>query len=193
MSRAVRLARGLWPNRNPLRRAADRAEAAVGAALLAAFLVGAPTAAVLAGHWAYATGMRTERAEQADRHKVPAVLLQDVPAPAYTPYGMVVLPVLARWSAPDGSSQAGLVSPEGGRAGTTIMVWTDASGHLVSAPLSARQVTRQVALAAVSAPLILGVLLVIAATITRRALDKRRLARWEADWEVTGPLWTSRR
>ncbi len=38
--------RRLWPDRNPLRRAADRAEAAVMAGLLAMFLVGVPLAAV---------------------------------------------------------------------------------------------------------------------------------------------------
>jgi hypothetical protein len=50
---AVRAVRGLWPNRNPLRRTVDRAEAVVVAALAVAFLAGAPLAAVAAGHHAY--------------------------------------------------------------------------------------------------------------------------------------------
>ena len=51
---AVRAVRGLWPDRNPLRRTVDRAEAGVVAALAVAFLAGAPLAAVAAGHYAYA-------------------------------------------------------------------------------------------------------------------------------------------
>ncbi len=72
MSSLARLARGLRPDRNRLRRATDRAEAAVLAGLAAAFLVGAPAAAMTAGHLAAAAGLR---AEQAGRYKVHATLL----------------------------------------------------------------------------------------------------------------------
>ena len=47
---AVRTLRGLWPDRNPLRRTIDRAEAALVAGLAVAFLAGVPLAAVAAGH-----------------------------------------------------------------------------------------------------------------------------------------------
>ena len=42
MSRAARLARGLWPDANPLRRSSDRAEAGLLALLVIVFLAGAP-------------------------------------------------------------------------------------------------------------------------------------------------------
>jgi hypothetical protein len=63
-----RVARGLWPDRNPLRRRCDRAEAAVVAGLAAGLLAGAPLAAAGAGHWVYTAGVHAERAQQAARH-----------------------------------------------------------------------------------------------------------------------------
>ena len=94
-----RLVRGLWPDRNPLRRRCDRAEAAITAALLATFSAGVPIAALAAGNWFYA----------------------------------------------------------------------------------------------MAAILLLALLLLGAGMAARRALDRRRLGAWEADWSVTGPRWTSRR
>ena len=51
-----RFVRGRRFDRNPLRRAADRAETIVLALLLVAFLVGAPLAALASGAWAHAIG-----------------------------------------------------------------------------------------------------------------------------------------
>ena len=42
MARAARTVRGLWPDRNPLRRTLDRIEAAIAGGLAVAFLAGAP-------------------------------------------------------------------------------------------------------------------------------------------------------
>jgi hypothetical protein len=54
--------RRLWPDRNPLRRAADRAEVAVMAGLLAMFMAGVPLATMAAAGWAAANGMHAEQA-----------------------------------------------------------------------------------------------------------------------------------
>jgi hypothetical protein len=75
LARAARAVRRLWPDRNPLKRTADRLEAAVGAGLTVAFLAGAPLAAIAAGNFASSAGSRTTRAQQAAQHQVPAVLL----------------------------------------------------------------------------------------------------------------------
>jgi hypothetical protein len=72
--------RRLWPDRNPLRRAAGRAGAAVMAGLPAMFLAGVPLAAVAAAGRAAANGVHAERA-QARWRQVPAVLLQDARSP----------------------------------------------------------------------------------------------------------------
>lgn len=68
--------RRLRPDRNPLRRASDRAEFAVVVVLLAALLAGAPLTALAAARWAAASGLRAGLA-QPGRRQVTAVLLQD--------------------------------------------------------------------------------------------------------------------
>jgi hypothetical protein len=191
MSWLSRLMRGLRPDRNPLRRATDWAEAALVAGLLAVFLAGTPVVAITAGRLAAAAGMRSE---QAARYRVRAVLLQNVPDPYYSPYGVVAIPALARWTAPDGSSRTGLVNANsGGRAGTTVIIWTSESGRPLGPPLRDGQLSTQVALAAMAAPIALGLVLLIAGMLAIGALNRRRLAAWESDWRVTAPKWTSRK
>src|SRR6516225_8875980 len=68
--------RGLWPDRNPLRRASDRAEAAVVAGLAAALLAGVPLAGFAVGEWSYDASVRAMHAQMAWR-QVSAVLLTD--------------------------------------------------------------------------------------------------------------------
>ena len=53
----TRLARALGLDRNPLRRATDRAEAWIRAALLGSYLIAGPVAALSVGHWAYHAGI----------------------------------------------------------------------------------------------------------------------------------------
>jgi hypothetical protein len=53
----MRLARTLGLDRNPLRRATDRAEAWIRVGLLGVFLIAGPMAALGAGHWAYHAGI----------------------------------------------------------------------------------------------------------------------------------------
>lgn len=187
----TRLIRGLRPDRNPLRRATDRAEAALVVGLLAVFLAGAPVAAITAGHVASAAGSGSA---QPAKHKVRAVLLQDASPPAYSPFGVVMIPTLARWTAPDGSRRTGLINPSsGGRAGTTVTIWTSDSGKLLDPPLRRGQVSAQAALAAMAAPVALGLVLLIAGMLGIGALNRRRLAAWESEWRVTAPKWTSRK
>lgn len=187
----VRLVRGLRPDRNPLRRATDRAEAALVAGLIAAFLAGAPVAAITAAHSAFAAGMRSE---QVARYRVRAILLQDTPDPAYSPYGAVAMPALAWWRAPDGSSRIGLVTPNSfAHAGTPVIVWTTESGRLLGPPLRRGQVLTQTALAATAAFTVLGLAVLIAGMLAMGALNRCRLAGWESDWRVTAPKWTSRK
>ncbi len=108
-------ARRLWPDRNPLRRAADRVEFAIAALLLVALLVGVPLTALTAARWAAASGLRAERA-QAGWHQVPAVLLHDAP----TPPGGLSFPVpwpqvLARWASPAGPRTGKIDAPPGAK------------------------------------------------------------------------------
>ncbi len=81
VTRCGRPLRGLWPDRNPLRRAGP-VEAVIMAGLLAAFLPGAPLAALAAGQ-SSAAGLRAEHAQQSAWHQVPAVLFANVPSQGY--------------------------------------------------------------------------------------------------------------
>ena len=190
--RLSRVIRGLWPDGNPLRRRCDRAEGAIVAALLVGFLAGAPLAALAAGHGAYTASLRTERMQYAARHQTPAILLEDAPAAAFGRYGASPrAAVQAWWAMPGGAPRTGKITvTAGARAGSTVLVWADKSGQLHSPPLQHAKVTSRAVLAAALAPAGLGLLLLYAGKLARRALDRQRLAAWEADWWATGPHWT---
>jgi hypothetical protein len=190
MSPLARFLRGLRPDRNPLRRATDRVEAAVVAGLLAAFLIGSPVVAMMAGHWAMAAGLR---AEQTARYKVRATLLQNAPSPFYSAYGSVVLPAVARWTAPDGTIRVGLVDPPStARAGTAVTIWTSDSGRRIGPPPPRGQARTRAALTAVSAFVALGLVLLVSWLVAIAVVNKRRIAAWDAAWREFGPRWTSR-
>ena len=189
--RARTLIRGLWPDHNPLRRASDRLEAATVACLLVLFLIGAPLVGLFAWQWAAGAGARADQARQTPRYQVAAVLQADA---AYQAYAWTETVVKARWTAPDGTLHVGQVdAPVGMHRGSTVTIWTDRAGHELPAPLRRDQVISQAVLAAVVAPLVLGIALISAGTLTRRLLDRQRLAAWAADWKATGPQWSRQR
>jgi hypothetical protein len=193
-TRLARLIRRWRPDRNPLRRGADRAEAAIMVALLAVFLFGAPVTAIAAGQWAAASGLRAEHA-QAAWHHIPAVLLQNAPAVTRAMFQASVEPrVRAQWTAPAGAPRTGLVyAPAGARAGSTVGIWTDASGRLTGSPVQGGDIVARIATAASLATAAVAAVLAVLGLLARWALDRRRLAAWDAHWSATGPQWTGRR
>ena len=194
LTRLTWLVRGFRLDANPLRRTADRAETAVIAGLLTAFLAGAPLVALGAGHWAAAAGRHAEQV-QATWHRVPAVLLQNTAGLAPVMRQASPEPqVRARWTAPDGSGRIGKVpAGEDGRAGTTVMVWIDSSGRLTGSPLRHADVAGEVVQATVLAAVAFALLLLATGGLARKELDRRRLAAWQAGWLATEPHWTSQR
>jgi hypothetical protein len=165
-------------------------EAAIVAGLLAAFVAGAPLAALAVGNWSHAVGFRVEHAQQSAWHQVPATLFATAPYPGYTGYEAQVP---ARWTAQNGTRvSAEIPAPAGAKAGSTLLVWVDAAGHLTGPPLRHDQVTGQAALAALLAALSVGMLALCAGLVAHSGLERRRLAAWDSDWRVTEPQWTSR-
>jgi hypothetical protein len=75
----TRLARALGLDRNPLRRATDRAEAWIRAGLLAVFLIAGPMAALSAGHWAYHAGTTAAPVPAAAARRVQSAPFQQAP------------------------------------------------------------------------------------------------------------------
>ncbi len=189
-TRLGRLVRGRRPDRNPLRRGSDRAETAVLGVLLAAFLAGAPFAAHVAGSWTYATSAREAQGQQAAIHQVRATLRQAAPLSVVDGGAAAD----AWWKAPDGQVRTGqVVAPAGAPAGSTVMVWVSQSGQLANTPLQRYQVTGRANAARALAVVGLAVTLLFAGWAARWALDRRRLAAWDAEWLVNEPRWSSRR
>lgn len=194
-TRLSRLVRAVRPDRNPLRRPVDRAETAVVGALLVAFLAGAPLIALAVGHWAHRASSLASQAEAAARHRVPAVLLHN----AFSPYGAMsngpLHPrAIAEWAAPDGALRTGTVhAPADALAGSTVMVWIDRAGRLTGVPLTPGDADLNGAMAATAAAIALAGVLAGAGALARHELNRRRLAAWEAAWQVTGPQWTGLR
>jgi hypothetical protein len=187
---AAMTVRGLWPDRNPLRRGVDRAEAAIAGALAVVFLAGAPLAAMVAGHLAHAAASRTAVAQRS-WHKVRAVLLDGPTVAVGGEYGATA-PAL--WAGPGGARRTGtLWVAADAQAGSTVTVWIDAAGRLTSPPLHGPQVQGQAVTAAVLAPVSLGLLLAGAGLLAHGVLGRRRMAAWDADWQATGPQWTKHR
>ena len=157
--------------------------------LAIAFLAGGPAAAIIAEHAAYSTAARTAYAQR-PWHQTPAVLLASAPSSWYSKYAA---PVRARWTAPDGTRRTGTVSVSwGAKASSSVMVWVDASGRLTGPPLRPSQARGQAVLAAVLAPIVLGLLLLCVGGLAHYALGRRRMAAWDFDWQVTEPQWTRR-
>jgi hypothetical protein len=75
----TRLAGALGLDRNPLRRATDRAEAWIRVGLLGIFLIAGPMAALNAGHWAYHAGITVTPVPAAPAHRVKPAALRQVP------------------------------------------------------------------------------------------------------------------
>jgi len=190
VTRLGRFVQGRRFDRNPLRRATDRVETAVLTVLLLAFLAGAPFVALAAGAWAHGMAARAEFAQQAARREVTAVVLSVTPPPAASGFAWEAQ---ARWKAPDGRTVTGEVPvPFGTVAGGTLQVWTDLNGDLSTAPLVDSQVTDQTIFAEVLGVFSTAAVLTLAGALVSRSLNRRRMTAWDADWQATGPRWTSR-
>jgi hypothetical protein len=192
-SQLARVLRRWRLDRNPLRRGSDRAETIVLGALLAAFLTAVPFAGHAAGSWAYHTFAREAQAQRAVVHPVRATLLR-APTPVISYPGAGAGPLgYAHWRAPDGQVRADwLLVPAGAAAGSTVPVWVDRTGEPADPPLGRAEVASRAELARELTVAALAVALAVSIWLTRRTLDRRRMAAWDTDWRATGPRWSPR-
>ena len=191
VTRLGRFVRGRRLDRNPLRRATDRVETVVLALLVTAFLVVAPFVAVSAGAWVHGMARDTQLAQEASRSQVTAVVLS-VATPS-TGGGATTLQAQARWRAPDGREVIHEIpAPFGTLAGGKLQVWTDRTGDFAAAPLSDSQVAQQMIIAEVTGVIVVAGALTLVGVLALWAINRRRMADWDADWHVTGPRWTTR-
>jgi hypothetical protein len=188
--RVSRLAR-LLTGRNPLRRPVDRIEGVVLVALSAAFLAAVAIACMVGIHT-----YQAQRTATAGLHPAAALLLHDGPvAERLGSVGQAE----ARWFLPGGGEQSGVLTtvtaPEiaGAAAGDRISVWLNRSGQPVASPADRTVIIIYALTAGLVVAALAGLALLLAYTLCRRILDRRRLVAWESAWNRTGPTWTTRR
>lgn len=189
-ARAVRLARLLLgPNR--LRRPYDRIEGLLGMLLAAAFLVAVVAAPAFAEHLYY-----SQRADAARLHAATALLTQNGPS---DDYATTVADAAARWRAPDGQQEKGMLTTmtapgiTGAAARTRVPVWLTGSGQPKAPPVSVTEAVFSSVMLAIAAVCGAAIVLLICYWLGRLALDRRRLAAWTSEWSLTGPRWTTYR
>jgi hypothetical protein len=185
-----RQARGLRPDRNPLRRGTDRVEACLLAGLFVAAAAGAPLAAQAASRAAHDGAAGVQKEQLATRHQVPAVLTQPAgrSVDGYTLSADV--PTLASWKSVTGMPGSGeVLAPAGLPKGASVTVWTDPNGDLVSPPITDAQVAGQGDAGAIGAVAAIVVVFFSGTGVIRYVLYRRRMAAWEADWLLTAPTW----
>jgi hypothetical protein len=188
------MVRGARPDRNPLRRTTDRVETYLLGGLFVASAAAAPFAAQAASHAAYDGALHAQQTQVATRHQVSAELTKAAgnSVSGYT-LGAYV-PVQATWTSATGVKHTGQVlAPTGSQKGSTVTVWADPAGNLVSPPLQASQVTGQGEIAALGAVIGIGALYLCETAIVRLVLNRRRMAAWDADWVVTAKTWNRQR
>jgi hypothetical protein len=192
VGRARQLLWRIWPDRNPLRRAADRAERALLVVLFALFAAGIPAAALAVGHWAGLGAAHAARVAAAAQQPVSAHLLHAAPAPAGPANpSAYLLQEPAWWADAEGMRHIDTVLVAAGtKAGTVLHEWTDGSGGLTSDRIDPGQLSSGAVLAALGTVMLLITALVVIILLIRRRLDRRRLADWEAGWTSVGPEWT---
>jgi hypothetical protein len=159
---------------------------------VAAFLIGTPFAALAAGAWVHGMARQAQLAQEASRHQVTAVVLTVAPSAAGTG-GVLVMQAEARWRAPDGREVTHEVPvPAGTVAGGKVQVWTDRTGDFTGAPLTDSQVAQQTTVAEVTGVIAAAGVLALTGALSLWTINKRRMADWDADWQATGPRWTTR-
>jgi hypothetical protein len=189
------LARRMGVDANPLRRGCDRAEAWLRVGLVLVFLIASPLAAFGLGHLTNEASLRAARAEKANEHYVPAVLLNRVSHNTEDPlYSTSQLAwARARWTAPDGLRRVGEVpAAVGSPAGREVHIWVNNTGQLVYPPIGQGQIASRVIAVVALTPAILAIVLLGAGWLIRRLLDRRRMGGWAAEWSAVEPLWTKR-
>lgn len=186
MSRPARVVRGLWPDRNPLRRPSDRLEAGMLFLLIVTFVLGTPFVALIAWRLSLGAVFTTVEAQHAGWRQVPAVLQSDAPS---TGYYEPLIP--ATWTAPNGARCEGRVyASAGARAGTTTPIWVNASGRQVAWPMSPVNAANQADVVAAITVSFWGLILCVTGMFGRHLIDRRRMAAWDADLraaKLTGP------
>ncbi|MET9391094.1 hypothetical protein ABZY20_11860 [Streptomyces sp. NPDC006624] len=176
------------PGPNPLRRPSDRFEAWFRRFLMLVLVVGLPLTAIGVGHTAYESSMRTVHEQTAQRHEVGARLTADVPGDNE----MAKQPASVRWTDRGVLRTATVPVRPGTSEGATIRLWVDQDGHVTGPPANSVTAWTTGVFAGGMAALGLAVCLGATRGGVSLVVDRRRYARWDAEWELVEPQWSAR-
>ncbi|AQU70029.1 hypothetical protein [Streptomyces niveus] len=183
---------------NPLRRRTDLVEAWVALGALVLMFLAVPVIGWISGTATDDAFRRTIRAQHEDRHRAQALVVRLTTAPARVMYDPETSaeretgrPVIAKWTAPDGSRHTETVraAPATVRAGDTFPVWTDRAGHLAERPTDLTTARTHAVLAGIGAATLAAGLVEAARRLVVRNLYQRRYARLDLAWAQAGPDW----
>ncbi|MCX4999881.1 hypothetical protein OG739_05240 [Streptomyces longwoodensis] len=180
---------------NPLRRRSDVVEAWTALVVAVLLLVGAPLAGSLAGRWAHDEARAVASAQRADRHRVRAEVVGDLPdaLPVMEDGRRRSYRVTVRWTPPGERPRLTAARvPAGTRTGDTVTVWLDSRGRGVAAPPDETAVWQHTLTIGTCVALGAGTTVLLAHAVVRRVALRRRLGEWERDWARTEPQWTRR-
>jgi type II secretory pathway pseudopilin PulG len=189
-----RAARFLGCDGDPMRRRIDRAESLALTVLVAVLVVAGPALAISVGRTADAAALRQQQA-LAGSHQSSAILLQGADQVMATTGDWNVAWVKAKWTLPDGKVQHGSVPVSlNAQAGTSVTVWLTPSGRSISRPpITENDIRDQVMFAILLTVTGWAVALAIGVAAVRAVANRRRMACWQREWDVSGPLWSRQR
>ncbi|MDL4817560.1 Rv1733c family protein [Actinomadura opuntiae] len=165
---------------NPLRRAVDRRQRAVGIGAAAAFAIAAPAACASAASLAYTAGVRAERAESAGHHRIIArVTGIEEQNDGEQRYSYARL----GWTTPDGRAHTTVI-PAGrsARPGTTRRIWVDARGERSPRPQNRADTVAGAVFAGAGAAGAAALPPLAVYLAVRRRCDRGREEMWDAAW-----------
>jgi hypothetical protein len=184
MNPVLRLARRIGFGHNNLRRPVDRIDGLViGFAILAGatmVVIGVLLGLQLATYEATVAAQ-----QQATRTATTAVLLQDSDSSLTAP---------ARWTTTDGTVHTGpvdVVSQQ--NAGTSIQIWTDPDGAVVSRPIGTLDIVLMVGVLVAGGLTVAFIALRGLVCLARLPIKRWCSKAWDEDWTRTEPRWRQRR
>ncbi|MET7480398.1 hypothetical protein ABZT17_39520 [Streptomyces sp. NPDC005648] len=175
-----------WRN-NPLRRRSDVLEAWIVLVAWTFAVVVAAVAGILGARLAEHAAQR----DRASRTRASAVLVGVVPGGTRDVVGGVrhdrVLATV-RWRDARGAVRTGTTEVKPAlRAGSTVPVWTDGHGRLVSPPAGPTETVTRAVLAGAGAGLAAGLLVLSGGYLVRLRVERRDVERWGTEWDRTDP------
>lgn len=185
MRASRRTKRWLWRWRsNPLRRREDVLEAWLVLAMWVIVAVGGTLAGVVTARAADAVFAQ----QRAERIPVTAVLVSDTTQAGAKSYYRALAKV--RWTLPDGSTRTeNTLVDTGLRAGSHVVVHTDARGELTAQPPSRSAADLESAALGAAAAFAATGLTLGTGALARLWLDRRRARMWSREWAMIGPRW----